>query len=99
MSAAERAPSSCRASFTFSYAVNESNRLCIWKMKPMPRRTRTNSPDESDPRSWPNTSIRPCCMERSAPISVSIVVFPEPEGPVITTSCPGEMSIRLPNST
>ena len=41
----------------------------------------------------------PSCTERKAPIRVRSVVLPAPEGPVITTSWPGGMSIRLSNST
>ncbi len=37
-------------------------------------------------RSRPNTSIRPSCTERKAPIKVNRVVLPAPDGPVITTS-------------
>ena len=33
------------------------------------------------------------------PIRVSKVVLPEPDGPVITTSCPGGISSEMSNST
>ena len=79
-------PPSCIAICTFSYAESGSNRLCIWKMKPMLRRI-SNSADSGMPASpWPRISIVPSWSERKAPTKVNSVVFPEPEGPVMITS-------------
>ncbi len=63
---------------TFCPAVSAASRLCDWKMYPIclltPWSTRGLAPHSSCPR----TSRLPSCVERSAPISVSSVVLPEP---------------------
>src|SRR5207244_2508048 len=63
------------------------------------RLVRRDEPRASGERACPRMSIRPCCRVRKAPTKVSKVVFPEPDGPVITTSWPGSTTSPMSNST
>ena len=67
---------------TFSIAVSELNRLCCWKMNPMllaeldlPALVGAASGRGRGPRG------SPLCIRRRAPIRVSRVDLPEPDGP------------------
>ena len=50
-------------------------------------------------RSWPRTSRLPSCIRRRAPIRVSKVDLPEPEGPVMITTSPRLISRSLSKRT
>jgi hypothetical protein len=68
-------------------------------MNPMFSRIPTSALGLAPCSSSPLTFMLPCCTERSAPASVSTVVFPDPEGPVIITISPGQMSQVTSNKT
>ena len=84
---------------TFSIAVSELNRLCCWKMKPMFLRSSTRAFSLASERFWSSTSRLPSCIRRSAPMSVSKVDLPEPEGPVMITTSPRLISRSLSKRT
>ena len=84
---------------TFSIAVSELNRLCCWKMKPMFLRSSTRARSLACDRSRSSTSRLPSCISRSAPIKVSRVDLPEPEGPVMITTSPRLISSSLSKRT
>ena len=75
---------------TFSSALSCGNRLKLWKMKLTERRrNRNSSRRRARVMSCPATLTRPAVGESSAPIRLSIVVLPLPDGPSTTTNSPG----------
>jgi hypothetical protein len=77
--------------------VSAPSRLCDWKMKPMWRRTFSSVPWLAPRSSSPSTLTLPSWVERSAPTSVSIVVLPEPDGPVTMMISPAWISALTSN--
>ena len=75
---------------TFSSAVSAGNRLKVWKMKlTVWRRKRNSSAREARVMSCPAIRTVPSVGESRAPIMLSSVVLPLPEGPSTTVNSPG----------
>ena len=77
--------------------MSASIRLWDWKTYPICLRTDSSAAAEAARSSWPSTRSDPSCAERSAPTSVSSVVFPEPDGPVTITISPAPISVVMSN--
>ena len=82
-------PSSSSGIDTFSAAVRPARRLKSWKTKPMERRrscacSRADSPATSTP---PMTAV-PLVADSSVPAIVSMLLLPDPLGPITATSSP-----------
>src|SRR6266481_4756145 len=83
----------------FCPAVKKSSRLCIWKMKPICRRTSGKSEATHVCSCRPSTTSLPVCTVRRPPMSVRSVVLPHPDGPVKSAISPGQISRSMSKST
>lgn len=74
---------------TFSRAVSPGKRLKLWKMKlTVRRRTSNNTRREAWVMSSPAITTRPAVGTSRAPMMLSSVVFPLPDGPSTTANSP-----------
>ena len=82
---------------TFSAALSTGIRLCIWKMNPIFSK-RTRSIERRSVTSMPPTDTVPAVGRSIAPMRLSSVVLPEPDGPVTATNSPGAIARSTPSS-
>ncbi len=74
---------------TLSPTVSAGSGWNRWKTKPIVRRNAARSRRKSAVTSRSPTRIVPASARSIAPITWSSVDFPEPDGPVTATTCPG----------
>ena len=96
---AGRAPLMVSASAMFSMPVSVSSRLESWKMKPSSSRRKALSLFfDMVVMSLPLMSMRPAEGRSMVEMQLSIVVLPEPDGPMMATNSPRATSKLTPAS-